>query len=138
MCENRRFGIIQRTNPGRLLRDEVAQAFAEFHVDYKQNPKIIGRYERPVKIDFEVFGRTKNSLLQTLNVRTKNAIHSASTEVFSKWHDLQGLRTSKSFFTVLPSSSDIFREDDLNRLREYSDIIYFPEGRERFRDLPCL
>jgi hypothetical protein len=56
--------FIQRSNSGRLLRDEVAQTFAEFHIEYKPNPKVIGRYGRPIKLDFEVFGRTRSSLLR--------------------------------------------------------------------------
>jgi hypothetical protein len=122
--------FIQRSNSGVSLKDEVSGMLTTLGIPRKVTPKLRGRYGKLVRLDFEIYGKHKNSLLQTLNARTKVAFHTASNEAFTKWHDLDDFRSSRLFFTVIRLSEHV-RDEDLNRLHEYSEIIYYPEDRKK-------
>jgi len=87
-----------------------------------------------VEFDFLVHGRMVNSLIQTVSAPSGPA-HNISNEVFTRWYDIDSLRSHYQCLTVYDSTRDyVVRPEDMKRLSELSTVIAYPAEEERLKE----
>ncbi len=121
-----------RLQTASTFQEEVEEYLSVVELRYEPEVQLIGKYGKPVKIDFEVKGRKIHSLVQTLARTSPANAHHVSLEAFTRWHDIETYIASSQFVTLYDSTSDVFRSDDLSRLSEKSLVLGFPQDRDQF------
>lgn len=111
----------------------VEEVIAATDLPYSEDVVLPGRFQTPVKINFEVTGRTSQpTLVQTLASKDPYAFHNLALEVFSRWDAIREYRHQYQFITVFNEESPRVREDDFGRLYEVSTPLAFPSERAGF------
>lgn len=119
------------------LRSTVAltEDFEEFIVGldrpYQPGVKIPGEFGNEVAFDFLVEGRSMHSLVQILSTANQSAAHTLSNEAFTHWYDITPVRSQYQCLTVFDTRNNVFRDEDLKRLRSVSDVVGFPAETSR-------
>ena len=114
-----------------VYRDDVEEFFGDKELSFESGFVLPGTFGRDVAFDFMVKGHSRESLVQTLSTGNSQVSHHISIDAFAKWHDLnQAARSRYGCVTVYDSSVDVFREDDIERCREYSQVFAFPADAE--------
>ncbi|MGE3850566.1 MAG: DUF1828 domain-containing protein [Planctomycetota bacterium] len=110
------------------FNEQVEEVLVDIELPYESGVDVQGRFG-PVRMDFRVTGPTTTSGILALggSANTSSA-HGASNEVFKRWYDLLGVPTL-SRVTVFDDSVDVYREEDLQRLRTVSDVVGLSERR---------
>jgi hypothetical protein len=98
------------------------------------NKELVGRHGRPVRVDFLVHGQRTSSALLTLASGSASQAHVAANEIFRRWYDLDSPERAEQRVTVLDDRHDVYRDDDIARLKELSDVVAFSD-RQTLRDL---
>lgn len=107
--------------------EEVEEFLADLELPYEVDQEIEGSRGRRVRVDFVVHSK-RDSLLLTLSPgHSTHQAHVAANEVFSKWYDLSERREQR--ITVYDDQSDTFRAEDLERIRDKSDLLGLSEVR---------
>ena len=119
----------QRLQNTGTFQEEVEEFIALNDLPYEPDIYLIGAFNKEVKVDFRVHGQKVTSLIQTLSTRT-NA-HPLSNEIFRRWYDLQPYRVNNQFITIYDETSNVFRDDDLQRLNDFSLVLGFPNDQEQ-------
>jgi hypothetical protein len=89
--------------------------------------KLPGPNGSEIEVDFWVKGANVSSLILTLSTQNANAAHPLCNEIFRKWYDLKKQHQSEfQFVTAYDSNTNIFKEEDLKRIEDYSTLIAFP------------
>lgn len=123
----------QRFRTQSVFAEDVEEFIAAAQLPYKTGFIVNGRFGKQVEFDFKVQGQKVQSLVQTVSTSSVTA-HNISNEVFRKWYDVQHLGDYQRI-TVYDSSRDVFREDDISRLSEVSQVVAFPDESEKLKDL---
>jgi uncharacterized protein DUF1828 len=116
------------------FRDDVEEFLANVDQPFEPDVELPGAFGRPVTIDFEVRGRALRSLLLTLSTANAAASHALANEVFRKWYDILPSKNSHQFVTLYDSQNDVFRADDLERLKSLSAVFAFPAEQQQIRE----
>ena len=95
-------------------------------LNYDTDILIKTKYNSDLTIDYLVYGKRVESYVLSFSSANQNASHSQCNEIFRKWHDISHIKESKQFVTIYDSMSGNYREDDLLRLKEVSNVIGFP------------
>ena len=103
--------------------EQVEEVLNDTEMLYEQNVELEGRFGTPVRVDFLVGGPRVESALLTLSSGNSSAAHVASNEVFRRWYDLDVPHRSEQRVTVFDDSLDVYRDEDLQRLRGVSDVV---------------
>jgi hypothetical protein len=111
--------------------EDVEEVIADLELGYVSNPEVPGKHG-VVRLDFLVQGDTKLSGILTLSAKQPTAARVNATEVFKKWYDLDGVKFGEQRVTIFDDEQDVFREEDLERIRTFSDVIGFSQ-RENLR-----
>jgi hypothetical protein len=82
-----------------------------------------------------VCGRTKATLVQAVSTGSAAAAHPVTNEAFRKWYDLRTADRDELFLTAYDDRNDVFKIEDLDRLREYSTVLAFPGEAEAIREV---
>ena len=104
-------------------------------VRYEANVKVPGKYDKNVRVDFRTAIRGTENLILTISPETRAGAHSASAEVFSKWHLLEPRKGKQGFITLLDAQSVQPRLEDIKLLEEQSAVVMYPEQKEQLRSL---
>ncbi len=123
--------LMHRIRSASSFREEVEEFLLESEVDFKPDVSLPGEFG-DVKLDFETKGNTVTSLVQTVSAANTFVAHSVMNETFRKWYDLRSQRTNREFITLVNSDVNTLRNEDLERLRDWSAVIGFPAQREEF------
>jgi hypothetical protein len=123
----------QRLSTPVSFRDDLEEFVATADLVYESDVPIRGKFNKDVQVDFRVKGTHIESLVLTLATGSSAASHPLSNEVFRKWHDLEGLKTSHQFLSVFDSRTNVFREEDLARLNDVSTVLAFPAQEDAIR-----
>lgn len=118
--------MTQRFRMVSAFRDDVEEFVANADLLYETQYALEGRYGKPVEVDFRIKGRATSSLVLTLSTANATAAHGLCNEVFRRWYDLEHHRSEHLFLTAYDTTTDVFREDDLHRLRDVSAVLGFP------------
>ncbi len=120
------------------LQTSVAEDLEEFLVDaelpFDTNAELDGRHGTKVRVDFLVRGPSVESALLALASGNASQAHIAANEVFRRWWDLDVPGRTKQLVTVFDDRFDVYREEDLQRLRDVSDVVALSD-REAMKDL---
>jgi hypothetical protein len=123
----------RRSSLQSTFHDDVEEFITDLDCPYEPNAEILGPYENLIKVDFLVHGRSSSSALLTLSSGNSSAAHQASNEILRKWTDL--VQTNEhSRVTIFDDQKDIYRDDDLQRLRSFSTVVPFSD-RESLQTL---
>lgn len=103
--------------------EQVEEFLADSGLSYEPGPELPGRYGKVVHLDFLVSGRRSRSAVLALSSGNTSQAHTLANEVFRKWYDLDCPERPENRVTVFDDNFDVYRDDDLARLREKSDVI---------------
>lgn len=115
------------------FREDLEEFIATIDVPYETPFRVLGRFGE-VELDFKTQGRTSSSLILTLSTQNNAAAHGLCNEVFRRWYDLSEKRCEFTFLTTFDTNTDVFRDDDLSRLREVSTVFGFPAEADSIQD----
>lgn len=103
--------------------EEVEEIFADSGLRYETDPEIEGRFGARVRVDFLVHGRRKSTAVLTWSSANRTQAHIQANEIFRRWYDLDTPARSEQRLTIFDDRYDTYREDDLKRLRDKSDVV---------------
>lgn len=121
----------QRFRSVNSFYDEVEEYISSIDLSYEPDVELTGRYNNLIKIDFRIQGPRVNSLVQTLSTGNQAFAHNIANEVFRKWYDLRPNADSQKI-TLIDTTNNIFRGEDIDRLRAESTVFAFPEQEADF------
>ena len=107
--------------------EEIEEFLADLEVPYDTEQSLEGLGGRVVKVDFVVHSHRDSLVLTLAPGHSSYQAHTAANELFSKWYDLS--ERPEQRVTVYDDRVDTYRPDDLNRLRDKSDLIGISETR---------
>jgi hypothetical protein len=116
------------------ITEELEEFIGDSELEFEVNKELIGRHGRPVRVDFLVHGQRTSSALLTLASGSASQAHVAANEIFRRWYDLDSPERAEQRITVLDDRHDVYRDDDIARLKELSDVVAFSD-RQTLRDL---
>lgn len=114
--------------------EQVEEVLSDVEVPYTPNAELAGRYGRIVRVDFLAEGRSTKSAILTLSSGNASQAHVAANEIFRRWYDLDTPTRNEQRVTILDDRADVYREDDIQRLRDLSQIVAFSD-RQTLSDL---
>ncbi len=125
----------QRLQISGTFQEDVEEFIATADLPYESDVELVGSYGKIVKVNFRVIGQTVTSLVQTLSFSTIPNAHIAANEVFRKWWDLRPHHTSHQFLTLYDAqNSAAIKEEDIDRISEFSTILTFPDEQEQIQE----
>ena len=113
--------------------EQFEEVLEDSELSYESSVEIETKL-RKVKVDFLVQGRHTRSAVLTLASGNNSQAHTAANEVFTKFYDLQQDERPEQRVTVFDDSVEVFREADLERLKNLSDVVGISE-RSTVREL---
>ena len=116
------------------LGETLEDLFNDAECTYDSDVEFPGRQGKPVKVDYQVFGVRKTSLVMTMGTGNSSVAHSRANEIFRSWYDLDLPERTESKITVFDDSLDVYREEDLTRIKDFSDLLPLSD-RRAIRDL---
>jgi len=116
------------------LNETLEDFFNDAEFAYEADVEFLGRQGKPVKVDYQVWGNHKASLVMALGTGTSSVAHARANEVFRTWYDLSLPERTEAKVTIFDDSLDVFREEDLARLKDFSDLVPLSD-RQAIRDL---
>jgi hypothetical protein len=103
--------------------EEFEEALVDADLPYEQNADLVGRFGRPVRVDFLVTGRRTRSAILTLASGDTSQAHIAANEVFRRFYDLDMQTRPEQRLTIYDDSKNVYRQEDLGRLRDVSQVF---------------
>ncbi|MBI5503455.1 MAG: DUF1828 domain-containing protein [Deltaproteobacteria bacterium] len=116
------------------IAEEVEELIADTELLYETNPELEGRYGNRVRVDFLVHGPHTPSAILTWSSASGPQAHIQGNEIFRRWYDLDTPDRREQRVTVWDDRYDSYRSDDLDRVRDMSDLVALSE-RTTIRDL---
>ena len=117
-----------------VFNEEFEEVLLDLEVPYAQNFELVGKFGKPVRVDYLVTGASTQSAVLTLYSGSTSYAHIQANEVFSRWYDLDSPIRNEQKVTVFDDRLDVFKDEDLRRIREYSDLVGFTD-RQTLSDL---
>lgn len=116
------------------ITEEIEEVLAETDFDYETNVELEGRFGAKVRVDFLVPARKMASAILALSSANSSQAHVVANEIFRKWYDLAVPERPEQRITIFDDRYDVYRTDDLERLRNVSDLVALSE-RQTIIDL---
>jgi len=116
------------------LGETLEELFNDAEFTYDADVELMGRQGKLVKVDYQVFGVRKSSLVMTMGTGNTSVAHTRANEIFRSWYDLDLPERTESRVTIFDDNQDVYREEDLSRLRDFSDLLPLSD-RRAIRDL---
>lgn len=114
--------------------EQVEEVLNDVEVTYAPNVELEGRFGNLVRVDFVAMGPRVQSAILTLSSGNPSQAHVAATEVFRRWYDLDVPSRHEQRVTVLDDRTDVYRDEDIKRLRGLSDVVALSD-RQTLTDL---
>ncbi len=124
----------RRSGVTAVFAEQVEEALADFEHPYSANVDLPGRFGNAVRVDFLVAGPRVESALLGLSSGNASQAHVAANEIFRRWYDLGSPGSKLQRLTLLDDSVDVYREADLDRIRDVSDVVAISD-RQAIADL---
>jgi len=119
----------RRTSAQPRVAEELEEVLADAELDYDPSVELVGRYGKPVLVDFLVRGRRTRSAVLTWSAPNASTAHLIANETFRRWYDLSVPERSEERVTVLDDRFDSYRDDDVQRLQDVSTIVNLTDQR---------
>jgi hypothetical protein len=127
--------LTQRTPVVDTFGEDFEEFVTEIDRPYETGVELIGRYQKPVPVDYRVRGQATVSLVQTVSTANAAAAHGLCNEIFRRWYDLEPEQPRHTFVTVYDTTNNAIREDDLRRLGEKSLVLGYPAQAPQLTDV---
>lgn len=114
--------------------EEVEETLADIDYPYAAEVELEGRFGKKVRVDFLVTGPRVPSAVLTLATGNSSQAHVTANEIFRKWYDLDVESRKEQRITVFDDRLDVYRDDDLKRLRDLSAVVGLSD-KQTMRDL---
>lgn len=124
----------KRSGVATAFSEQVEETLSDAELSFRPNAELQGRFGRVVRVDFLVEGPRHESAILGLSSGSSSQAHVAATEIFRRWYDLEVPQRPVQRITVLDDSVDVYRDDDLQRLRIVSDVVALSD-RQALYDL---
>lgn len=124
----------KRSSMATVFTEQVEEVLVDVEVPYTPNVELEGRYGRPVRVDFLAEGRTAKSAILTLSSGNASQAHVVANELFQRWYTLDVPTRNEQRITILDDRTDVYRPDDIQRLGDLSQVVYFSD-RQMLSDL---
>ncbi len=113
----------RRSNLQVVASDEVEELISDAELAYEANVPLAGKHGNMVVVDFLVSGRRQKSAVLTLGAQYTASAHTSANEVFRKLYDLDMPTRPEQRVCVYDDRYDVYRSDDLKRIRDVSELI---------------
>lgn len=107
--------------------EEVEEFLSDTDLPYDIDKEFTGRGGRQVRVDFVIHGKRDSMMLTLSPGNSAHQAHVASLEAFRKWYDLGDRNEPR--VTVFDDRVDVYRTEDLERIRGQSDLIGISDTR---------
>jgi hypothetical protein len=114
--------------------EDLEEFLADSDLEFEPNPELAGRHGTKVRVDFLVKGAHTSSAILGLASGSASQAHVLSNEIFRRWYDLDIPGRSENRVTVFDDRVDVYRPEDLLRLRDVSEVVALSD-RQTMRDL---
>lgn len=114
------------------FKEEVEELITDFEIPYEADVQLAGVAGRLVPVDYLVRSGRLTSAVLALSTGSRSVAHTTSNEAFSRWYDLR--ERAEQRVTLFDDRNDVFRDEDLRRLRDFSQVVPFSE-HQTVRDL---
>ncbi len=105
------------------LDEELEEFLSNVGMPFDANVELVGRRGTSVRVDFVVIGARAQSAILGLASGSTSQAHVAANEIFRRWYDLDTPDRTEQRVTVFDDRYDVYRNDDLVRLRDLSDVV---------------
>lgn len=105
------------------MTEEVEELIADAELAYVPGAELDGRFGNRVRVDFLVNGARTSSAVLTLSSANTTQAHVQANEIFRRWYDLNIPARTEHRVTIFDDRFDTYREEDLRRIREHSDLL---------------
>lgn len=116
------------------VTEDIEEVLADAEVEFEPNQELEGRHGSKIRVDFLVKGPRLPSALLALSSGNASQAHVAANEVFRRWYDLDIPERSEQRVTVFDDRYDVYRDEDLRRLRDLSNVVALSD-RQALTDL---
>jgi hypothetical protein len=116
------------------VTEDLEEILADSELDFEPNRELEGRHGTKVRVDFLVKGPRVSSALLALASGSTSQAHVVANEIFRRWYDLDVPARAVNRVTVFDDRFDVYREEDLRRLRDVSDVIAISD-RQTLKDV---
>jgi hypothetical protein len=106
-----------------VVTEQVEEVLSDAGLVYEANAELVGRQGARVRVDFVVEGARRRSALLTLASGNSSQAHVQANEIFARWYDLDVPERAEQRVTVFDDRVDVYRDQDLKRLRSVSDVV---------------
>ena len=120
----------RRSNLQVNATEEVEELLSDAELAYETNAPLRGRHDNVVVVDFLVAGRRRKSAVLTLAAQSQGSAHNSANEVFRKLYDLDTPQRDEQRVTVYDDRYDVYRDDDLARIKDKSELIPLSERQD--------
>ena len=124
----------RRSSLQTVVSEDVEEVLADSELDYEANTELCGRHGNLVRVDFLVKGPSRSSALLTLSSGNSSQAHVVANEIFRRWYDLDVPTRTEQRVTVFDDRYDVYRDEDLKRLRDLSAVVALSD-RQTMKDL---
>lgn len=124
----------RRSSVQSTFAEQVEEVIADTGVEYTPDAELQGRFGNVVKVDFLARGKSRSSAILTLASGNSSQASARATEIFKRWYDLETPASIDQRVTVFDDRVDVYRDEDLQRLGQYSDLVALSDA-QKLRDL---
>lgn len=110
--------------------EEIEELLVDADLPYVPNAALGGRGNSSILVDFLVDGMRRQSALLALGAQSAQSAHASANEVFRKQYELRAAERQEQRVTVFDDRFDVYRDDDLNRLRDVSEVLPLSSTRD--------
>jgi hypothetical protein len=110
------------------ITEDVAALLTDAHVPHDRDQSLVGRSQKPWRVDFHTRGRQHSALVEVLSTGSRAAGQAMVQHVVTVWYDLSYLkvgRESLGFVTLFDDTTDVWSPEDFALVSDLSDIVYW-------------
>jgi hypothetical protein len=107
--------------------EEIEEIISDADLEYETNVALAGRNGNVITVDFLVHGKKRTSALIALSSQSQTSAHPVANEVFRKMYDLAVPERQEQRVTVWDDRFDVYKAEDLDRIRDFSEVIALSE-----------
>jgi len=115
------------------FNDDLEEVLIDADVEYEPNAELTGRYGVPVRVDYLARGPKQVFSIMGWSSGNSSQAHIVANEIFRKWYDIDIPDRTEHRVTVLDDRYDVYKEEDMKRIKNYSDLIALSD-RSTFSD----
>jgi Domain of unknown function DUF1828 len=112
------------------LNEDVEELLVDADLRFQPNVQILGKFGKPVPVDFQIDGQRTHSLVLTLSSQSTASSHQVATEVFRRQFDLASGTRKERQVTIVDDRYDVFKDEDLQRLARVSSVVPFSARKD--------